>query len=46
MLMKTLEIREKSEKNYMYGGIPTKLIISQLLIFLDYQTWYWIDTKI
>ena len=43
MSMKTLEIRENSKKNY--GGIPTKLIISQLPISLDYQTWY-TDTKI
>ena len=44
MLMKILEIRDNSKKNY--GCIPTKLIISQLLISLDYQTWYQIDTKI
>ena len=42
--MKTLEIRENSKKNY--GGIPTKLIISQLPISLDYQTWHQTDTKI
>ena len=44
MSMKTLEVRENSKKNY--GGIPTKLIISQLPISLDYQTWYQTDTKI
>ena len=44
MSMKTLEIRENSKKNY--GGIPTKLIISQLPISLDYQIWYQIDNKI
>ena len=44
MSMKTLEIREHSKKNY--GGIPTKLIISQLTICLDYQTWYQTDTKL
>ena len=42
--MKTLEIRENSKQNW--GGIPTKLNISQLLTFLDYQTPYQIDTKI
>ena len=42
--MKTLEIRESSKKKL--GGIPTKLIISQLLISLDYQKWYKTDTKI
>ena len=43
MIMKTLEIRENSKKNQ--GGIPTQLIISQLLISLDYQTLYQMDTK-
>ena len=44
MSMKTLEIRENSKENY--GGIHTKLIISQLPISLDYQTRYQTDTKI
>ena len=45
MSMITLEIRENSTNNYM--GIPTKLIISQLAISLDYQTRYQTDdTKI
>ena len=43
MSMKTLEIRENFKKNY--GGTPTKLIISQLPISLDYQTWYQTDIK-
>ena len=44
MSVKTLEIRENSKKNYK--GIPTKLIISQLPISLDYQTRYQTETKI
>ena len=44
MSMKKLEISENSKKNY--GGIPTKLIVSQVPISLDYQTWYQTDTKI
>ena len=44
MSIQTLEIRENSKKNY--GGIPTKSIITQLPISLDYQTWYQTDTKI
>ena len=44
MSVKTLEIRENSMKNY--GDIPTKLIISQLPISLDYQTRYQTDIKI
>ena len=32
--MKTLEMNEKSQKNY--GGILTNLLISQLLIALEY----------
>ena len=35
--MKALAINEKSQKNQ--GRILTKLIISQLEIALDYQTW-------
>ena len=44
MSVKTLEIRENSKKNY--SGIPKKLIISLLPIFLDCQTRYKTDTKI
>ena len=36
--MKTIEMREKMQK--IYGGVPTKLPISQLLIFLYNLTWY------
>ena len=36
MIMKTLEINEQSQKNL--GVVLTKLIISHLIIALEYQT--------
>ena len=36
--------RRKSQKNSV--GIPSKLLIFQLLMALKYQTWYQIDAKI
>ena len=41
--MKTLEITENSQTNE--GGLPTKLLIFQLLISQEYQTWYLIVAK-
>ena len=43
ILMKTLEINEKSQKNQ--GVVLTKLIISHLIIALEYQTWYQSNAK-
>ena len=43
LLIKILDIVEKLQKNL--GCIPTKLLISQLLVAQSYQTWLWIDAK-
>ena len=41
--MKTLEKDEKSQQNQ--GVVLTKLIISHLIIALEYQTWYKSNAK-
>ena len=41
--MKTLEIDEKFR--IYEGGVLTKVLISQLLITQEYQTWYQIPAK-
>ena len=41
--MKTLEIDEKLK--IYEGGVLTKVLISQLLITREYQTWYQINAK-
>ena len=41
ILIKVLEMIDKSPKNVV--GIPTKLLISQLLEALNYETWLLID---
>ena len=41
--MKTLEINEKTVENQ--GVIHTKLLISHLIIALEYQTWYQSNAK-
>ena len=41
--MKTLEIVEKLR--IYEGGVLTKVIISQLVITQEYQTWYQINAK-
>ena len=41
--MKTLEIDEKLRIHE--GGVLTKVLISQLLITQEYQTWYQINAK-
>ena len=38
MLLKTLKMNEKAPKNQ--GVIFTKLLVSDLIIALEYQTWY------
>ena len=41
--MKRLEMIDKSQKKIV--GIPSQLLISQLLATLNYQTWLLIDAK-
>ena len=41
--MKTLEINERLR--IYEGGVLTKVLISQLLITQEYQTWYQINAK-
>ena len=41
--METLEIDEKLR--IFEGGVLTKVLISQLLITQEYQTWYQINAK-
>ena len=40
ILMKTLEIKKKNTENKKKKGVLTKLIISQLLRAVEYQTLY------
>ena len=43
MLIKILQIVDESQKHLV--GIPSKLLISQLLDAPNYQTWLLIDAK-